>query len=320
MTSSYDYDSPVSENGTLMPKFYTLRNQLKETLGADKVVFGEIPPPIPVQAYGPIKITSYATLDDVIAFASKAVHLEQVCSMEELPINDNTGQVMGFTLYRHRGIKASARGQQLVIGGLADYGAVLMNGVLLGHVNLQFDSGSGYFQIKPDIVSTKENILDILVGSTGRNNYLPDGSEKKGLLWPVQLGAERLSTWEAYPLEFDKKFISLLDSHTARFRSISGNMPAGPVLLRAEFAIARTPSDTFLRLDGFVRGLVVVNGEVLGRYWDVGPQKTLYVPAPLLRLGPNVVLVMEMNKVPLSPVITFVDRPDLGRWASSESV
>ena len=41
--------------------------------------------------------------------------------------------------------------------------------------------------------------------------------------------------------------------------------------------------DTFLRLDGWTKGVAFVNGFNLGRYWDRGPQQTLYVPAPLLR-------------------------------------
>lgn len=32
-----------------------------------------------------------------------------------------------------------------------------------------------------------------------------------------------------------------------------------------------------------------VNGVNVGRYWSVGPQKRLYIPAPLLRKGPNTV-------------------------------
>ena len=40
-------------------------------------------------------------------------------------------------------------------------------------------------------------------------------------------------------------------------------------------------------LQGWRKGVVFINGFNLGRYWDVGPQRTLYVPAPLMRLGVN---------------------------------
>nr|KAG5691953.1 hypothetical protein BaRGS_000662 [Batillaria attramentaria] len=35
------------------------------------------------------------------------------------------------------------------------------------------------------------------------------------------------------------------------------------------------------------KGIVIVNGINLGRYWEKGPQKTLYLPAPFLRTGKN---------------------------------
>lgn len=38
---------------------------------------------------------------------------------------------------------------------------------------------------------------------------------------------------------------------------------------------------------GWEKGVVFVNGVNLGRYWKVGPQRTLYVPAPVLRRGIN---------------------------------
>ena len=42
-----------------------------------------------------------------------------------------------------------------------------------------------------------------------------------------------------------------------------------------------------VHVQGWRKGVVFINGFNLGRYWDVGPQRTLYIPAPLLRLGLN---------------------------------
>lgn len=314
ITSSYDYDAPVSENGTLTPKFFAIRKQLKASLGDEHVTFGDIPPPIPVKAYGIVQVTSYVTLDGLVEFLPR-VRLDQVCSMEELPYHMSSGQVMGFLLYRHRQLVGNGKRKSVNVAGLADFGAVLLNGQLIGHVNQQFDSGTGYFALPAESMKDGPvNTLDVLVGSSGRNNYLPDGSEKKGLLWPVQVGTEALTTWEAYPMEFDQKFLRRIEKHVSEFKTIgTSSLPQGPLLLRAEFAIAEKPCDTYLRLDGFGRGLVVLNGEVLGRHWEAGPQRTLYVPAPMLRQGGNVLLIMEMMKTPVSPSIKFVDSHQLGK-------
>ena len=73
-----------------------------------------------------------------------------------------------------------------------------------------------------------------------------------------------------------------------------------------------TPADTFLRLDGFTKGFVTVNGFNIGRYFNsAGPQKTLYVPAPLLKTGANQIIVFETDGFE-QPVITFTDTHDLG--------
>jgi len=34
-------------------------------------------------------------------------------------------------------------------------------------------------------------------------------------------------------------------------------------------------------------GFAVINGFNLGRYWEVGPQRSLYIPGPVLQRGRN---------------------------------
>ena len=51
--------------------------------------------------------------------------------------------------------------------------------------------------------------------------------------------------------------------------------------------------DTFLKLDGFTKGFAMINGFNLGRYWSKGPQRTLYVPAPLIKDGINEIVVFD---------------------------
>jgi beta-galactosidase len=66
-----------------------------------------------------------------------------------------------------------------------------------------------------------------------------------------------------------------------------------------------------VRFDGFTKGFCTVNGFNIGRYFNpAGPQKTLYVPAPLLREGDNEIVVFESDGYE-TPVIAFTDTPDL---------
>lgn len=93
-----------------------------------------------------------------------------------------------------------------------------------------------------------------------------------------------------------------------------GMPSAGPAAPRAGFAVAgfhvNAPADTFLALPGSARGFVWVNGFPLGRYRDIGPQITLYCPAPLLRAGENTVTVLELER--LGESLELRDRPELG--------
>ena len=82
-----------------------------------------------------------------------------------------------------------------------------------------------------------------------------------------------------------------------------------PAFYRGTFDLAET-ADTFVNRPG-VKGSVWINGFHLGRYWDIGPTETLYVPAPVLRKGQNEIIILEQEKL-LAPTITFTAEPNLG--------
>lgn len=69
----------------------------------------------------------------------------------------------------------------------------------------------------------------------------------------------------------------------------NGTVPAAPVLLQTTFEITDEPADTFIDMRAWHKGIVFVNGFNIGRYFKVGPQQALYVPAPLLKNGTNTV-------------------------------
>ena len=70
-------------------------------------------------------------------------------------------------------------------------------------------------------------------------------------------------------------------------------------------------ADTFLYLDNFKKGFVTVNGFNLGRYWEIGPQRSLYVPASILKEGENEIIVFEGDGIKGEPVVEFKDYPTL---------
>ena len=144
-------------------------------------------------------------------------------------------------------------------------------------------------------------ILDIVVENLGRVNYGEPHNffQKKGL-WegPVSLDGVDLTDWTIIPLEFKGSWVRSLQN----WRPFTSAQAPGPLLVRGSFLV-NTVADTFVDMSGWGKGVVFVNGFNLGRYWStVGPQKTLYLPAPLLKVGFNTVT----SDVVFSPSNTFL--------------
>ena len=110
--------------------------------------------------------------------------------------------------------------------------------------------------------------------------------------------------WDMYPLP-------LTDLSALEFEKSEGGVKTAS-FLKGNLQIDEEPCDTFIKLDGFHKGIVIINGFNLGRYYnDAGPQKTLYVPAPVLKKGSNEVIVFETDRSSRRSV-KFVDTPKLG--------
>jgi len=70
------------------------------------------------------------------------------------------------------------------------------------------------------------------------------------------------------------------------------------------------PADTFLELPESGKGTVFLNGFTLGRFWEIGPQKRLYIPAPLLKKGQNTLRIVETEGAFSKAVL--MEEPSLG--------
>ena len=140
--------------------------------------------------------------------------------------------------------------------------------------------------------------VDILVENLGRVNFGPKLGERKGILGGVWQTIRFLNGWEAdaWPLEdMGEELASLLE--TAPALESLDDADDLPVLVGASFE-ADEPQDTFLDVSGAGHGVAYVNGFCVGRYWNIGPQLTLYVPAPLVHEGRNEVLLLDLDKRP----------------------
>lgn len=142
--------------------------------------------------------------------------------------------------------------------------------------------------------------LDILVENMGRVNYGPHLHDRKGITHGVLLQGQFLYHWDIFTLPLD----------TLDVLSFSSDVSTAPGFFRGTFSVEEV-GDTFLALPGWTKGVCFLNGFNLGRYWNIGPQRTLYIPSPLLRKGENELIVFELEGME-TPIVELRDEPDLG--------
>jgi len=91
-----------------------------------------------------------------------------------------------------------------------------------------------------------------------------------------------------------------------------------PTFFRAHFDLAAT-GDTFLDTRALGKGVVWINGHNLGRFWNVGPQDTLYVPGPWLKVGSNEIVVFDLKPTAAIPHVSGLDHPILNAPVADQS-
>ncbi|WP_337035544.1 beta-galactosidase family protein [Paenibacillus illinoisensis] len=287
--TSYDYDSLLSESGEPTAKFHAVRDLIARYSGRD---IGELvlPESKGTFAYGQVKLTEQAELLRQVDRISVPVQRTNPEPMEKL------GQDYGFILYQTR-ISGPRERQELVVQEVHDRALVFVDGQFQGVLERGNDALSVSFEV-PEAGAD----ISILVENMGRINYGPYLRDPKGITEGVRHGFQFLFDWTIHCLP-------LTDLSGLQFGEISSDIE-NPAFYRGNFQVNEA-QDTFLRLDHWTKGVVYVNGFNLGRYWDKGPQKTLYVPAPLLRQGVNEIIVFELHKT-TAQAVTFVNKADLG--------
>lgn len=283
--TSYDYDAPLNEAGDITAKYRACR----DVIGKYAPLTTEpLPAPAPKLAPAMVELTESAALFPALAALSSPVTSPTPQPMEYL------GQSYGFILYRTQ-IPGERAETPLFIQDLHDRAQIFVNGQAAGVLEREFPEKSLTVTIPAGGAQ-----LDILVENMGRVNYDYTLTDRKGATG-VTLGQQLLFGWSIYPLPLD-------DLSALRFAPAQTHEE--PAFFRGVFNID-APLDTFIALPGFTKGICWVNGFNLGRYWNRGPQKTLYLPAPILRPGTNEVIVFELHHT-AARTIELRAQPDLG--------
>jgi beta-galactosidase len=266
--SSYDYDSPVDEAGRPTPKFFALRDAIKQHLTAGTVL-PEVPAPEPMITIPRFELSQSASL---FANLPQPIQSQAIKTMEDL------GQAFGLILYRTR-LPKSGKGV-LQLTEPRDYATVYQRSKRLGSIDRRQNESS----LQADFDASQP--LDILVENMGRINFGPHlVGERKGISDKATLDGKDLTGWDIFSLP-------LTDPAHLKF---SSSHQAGPALYRGTFTLKQL-GNTYLDMRGWGKGFVWINGHALGRYWSIGPQQSLFVPANWLKVGKNDVIVFDYEE------------------------
>ncbi|MFJ9780197.1 beta-galactosidase family protein [Amycolatopsis sp. NPDC101161] len=286
LVTSYDYDAPLDEAGDPTPKYHAFR----DVIARYHKVPDSVPPPARPAP------TAHAVLRDPVRLLDAPDRWGTWEFHEELPAFDDLTPMPRLALLRTT--VAGDRPGVLAFGEVRDRATVFFDGDPVG--TLQRDHHE-----RAIALPRAHGELLVLVEDQGRVDYGPRIGEAKGIIGGATLHGEPLTGWDVLPVELD----ALPELRPAAPSLVAGAV-AGPVLLRAEVDVDAS-ADLFLDTGEWGKGLVWFNGFPLGRYWRRGPQRTLYVPRPVVRAGANDLVVLELDTM-LDPAARFVPRPLLG--------
>lgn len=278
IVTSYDYDAPLDEAGNPTEKFFAFRDVIAK--------YAPVPEEIPDAAR---EAPSFE-----IDLAAVEVGLPAAPAVRdvEAPSFDALGHLGALVLYE---TALPGRSGTLRFGEVRDQAWISVDGIPAGSLSrtrhesaLRIPEGAR---------------LRVLVEEQGRVNYDHRLGEAKGLIGPVTLDGDVLEGWTATPIDLDALAAAASDAPL-------GDTGGELTVLRGTFR-AEAPADLFLDTASWGRGFAFVNGFLLGRYWRSGPQRTLYVPAPVVRGGANELVVVELE-AGTDAVARFLPHPHLG--------
>ncbi len=302
--TSYDYDAPINEYGRTTDKYWELRSMLQ---GFSEKKLPNPPANIPIVSIPEFKINEFSSmwnLNDVAMYKS-----EDLKTMEEFD------QGWGSMIYATE-IPAFDKPANLHIENGHDYVQVFVGNKYIGALDRRMG--------EKDLVipsHEKSETLFLVVEAMGRINFGRAIKDFKGIEGDVELSIElggnkftsSLKHWNTYMLPDSYEF------YTGRkYQSASGsdNGSRKPGYYKAAFNVDKV-GDTFLDMSTWGKGLVYVNGHALGRFWEIGPQQTLYLPGCWLKKGKNEIVIFDIIG-PKRQVVAGLDHPIIDKLQNEE--
>ena len=270
--TSYDYDALLDEQGNPTPKYFAVQKMME-------AYYPEYPQMKPLTKES-FELRDIALSEKVSLFETLADLAQPVESLYPVKMED-LGQSYGYLLYRTEASWDADEEKIRVIDG-RDRMQLFVDGKLMA-TQYQAEIGQDIF-----VAGEKKTThrIDVLMENMGRVNYghkfLAD-TQRKGIRTGVCKDLHFLLNWQQYSLSFE---------NTENIDFSKGWKPEQPAFYAFDFEM-KALKDTYLDLSGFGKGLAFVNGVNIGRFWNIGPTLSLYIPHSLLKEGHNRIIIFE---------------------------
>ena len=278
-----------------------------------------------------LRIENFLPYDKLVANLHSPVYIQseksKQISMEYVNFNYNVGATNnGFILYRARLNLKSGYILYIIPDDIRDYAVIIcdykkhlvtINNILAAStrpvnrtikVKLNFDCSE----------------LDILVENKGRMSDIQDkrrfSRERKGILSENAITFKRSENdsfkyigyfmWKIHLIDFSLDKVLNRFSFNSEWIKCDENLEriqtkSGPFFANVFFNVEKSSKNDssnsrkglYLLMSNWNKGLVFINGFNLGRYWNVGPLLTFFVPESLLNDGKNELVIFELHSV-----------------------
>lgn len=305
--TSYDYDAPINEYGQATPKYWELRRTMEKYNDGGKL---PAPPkaPMPVITIPRFVLTEYAPLGNGMG---SSIQSRDIRSFEDMDMG------WGIADYSTALPKIPVE-SMLTLNEPHDFAQVFVDGKYIGKIDRVKNEKT---LMLPPVEKGAE--LCIRIEAMGRINFGRAIKDYKGITKEVTISAEmdgheaswNLKNWTIVPIpdnyETAVKALSVGTETSKRTRQ-HANLLTKAGYYRGHFTL-RKPGDTFLNMEAFGKGQVYVNGHAIGRFWNIGPQQTLYLPGCWLKQGRNEVIVFDVVGPKGEPTSFGQDKPELDK-------
>ncbi|CAI4229518.1 unnamed protein product [Auanema sp. JU1783] len=284
LITSYDYWAPMAENGKPNEKFTTVQSVIKSWPDWDNKPTD--PPTLKPAFYKPnIPLTKFGNIFD---YSEKIINKTRCLS--EATTFEKLEQLSGYVKYS---LKSQKSYKTLNGTNIKDFGFVYVGRDFKGRISPYLEAQRvNSVQINSQIGDE----ITILVENQGRLTY-KTANDYKGIIGDLILdntvypGDEITSC----PIDIEK-----LPTNIKKTANITSSFVPGDIYY-GEFEISEI-GDTNIDFTKWGKGVVFINNINVGRYWSsLGPQYSLYVPAPILK-NRNQIVIVEFEKIPNNPV------------------